>query len=209
VSAAAPGALPASRRQRPPQLCSTLRPGAAPSCARPLRPAGRPSSGSSPPNAALPRGGRHRGMPNAEGRARSRQRASLLLVLAAGEAPSCRVRSAAGHGSPSCLHVLHAPLVGKLLHRLLVGDPGKALLLEAVGPMKRQREDRGLLHSSFSEATTLLRHLKFSTATLAHLPPRSVLSNSWRLRSYPRPRQPHRPRSLPSRTGVDSSPARN
>lgn len=41
-----------------------------------------------------------------------------------------------GHSRSSHLHVLDAPLVGELLHRLLVGNAGKALLLKPVGPAK-------------------------------------------------------------------------
>lgn len=66
------------------------------------------------------------------------------------------VRGAHGSLQNSPLHVLHTPLVGQLLHRLLVGNAGKALLLKPVGPAKGQE----LLGRSSSH------HSKFSTNLL-------------------------------------------
>lgn len=52
-------------------------------------------------------------------------------------------RSGAVCGPSPDLHVLNAPLVGELLNRLLVGYPGKALLLEAVGPANTTKNTMG------------------------------------------------------------------
>jgi len=77
------------------------------------------------------------------------------LAVVAGRSQN---RHAVLHGCFSCLHVLNAPLVCKLLNSLLVGHPGKELLLKSIGPTKGDQQDHGLL-CTFARATKLLHDI--------------------------------------------------